>query len=859
MLVEKKKGKIKVLMICDHSLVLSGVALQSKYMIEGLLRTDRYQFLSFASAIRHDNYSPLRVQEYDGDWVLVPTDGYGNPQILREVLDVEKPDALLIFTDPRFFGWLFEMVDEVSDRGIPLLYNTIWDNLPTPTFNKFFYDSCDFLGCISKLTYGIMKDLGLEYKAEYIPHAVPTSLFHPMDEKLVQEEKIKLFGEAKKDSFIIFYCSRSARRKKTNDLVLAFKQFADQIGDKDGEKCFLVMNTDPNDPEGSDLLQVAQMLKLKPSQITFSKQRIEFDKLALLYNIADVTSCVSAEEGFGLCLDPASEIQLKDGKIKDLKEVEIGDEVLSMDGKYHNVLAKKSRIAETLKISTVGNPDIICSFEHPFYVMNKRGDVSWKRADQISVKDKVAVIKPDWNDENLQVVDLLDWFKDRENISFDDEYIWTNYGYSPYKNGMSLSDIKQKYSVSKATAENVRRDIFGLSFFHVGEKRKEKTREISKDIVDTGLSLNNNVVKIKRKIKIDDDFLSFVGWYLAEGSNSGGAVIEIDLHKREKNIAEYYNSYFNKIWGISGRVECKDNKSRLVIPSCILAEFFSKICGNHAHHKSLHPMFLKNAKMLAPVMKGLFSGDGHGTIGSWKLSTVSKCLAWEVRNILSVNNIYCSVKKRIRKTVFSVGRIYYDVGVFGDNHERFCKWTGLENKNNQSRNRAKSVFFMERLIFVPVSKIQNGIEQELLDIQVEDQKTFVANGILVHNTSLESLQCGTPVVSTKTGGLQDQNIDPDTGEVYGISIEPVTKLLVGSQQIPWIYSDHPSHQQMVDAFLKIYNMSKQDRDELGKRASESVLKRFDMNSMIDKWDTAIIKCKNDFKNGNPRRVRVRSF
>lgn len=300
MLIEKKKDKIKILTISDFPLVLSGVALQTKYLLEGLLRTGKYQVLSLGAAIRHDNLNPLRIQEYNGDWIVLPIEGYGNPQLLREVLDTEKPDAIWFITDPRFYQYLFEMVDEISDRGIPLMWWTIWDNLPTPTFNKFFYNSCDFLGCISKLTYGIMKDLGLEHKAEYIPHAVPASTFKILDEKFVQEEKVKLFGEAKKDTFMVFYCSRNARRKATNDILVSFKQFADQIGDKDGEKCFLVMNTDPNDPEGSDLLQVAQMLRLKPSQITFSKERIEFDKLALLYNMSDITVSISREEGFGL-------------------------------------------------------------------------------------------------------------------------------------------------------------------------------------------------------------------------------------------------------------------------------------------------------------------------------------------------------------------------------------------------------------------------------------------------------------------------------------------------------------------------------------------------------------------------------
>ena len=300
MLIDPKPGKLKILTITDHPLVPSGAALQTRYLLEGLLKTDRYQFLSLGAAIKHDQYNPIRIAEFGTDWVIVPIDGYGNPSMLREILDLEKPDAIFCVTDPRFFTWMFEMVDEIVDRGVPLFWWDIWDNLPTPTFNRFYYDSCTFMGCISKLTYGIKKDLKLDHKAEYIPHAVPVDVFKPLNEFMVQAERIKHFGNTKKDSFFVQYVSRNARRKKTSDVLVAFKQFADEIGDQDGEKCFLVMHCDPHDPEGGNLIEVANMLKLKPTQITFSKDKVEFDKMALLYNMADVTICISAEEGFGL-------------------------------------------------------------------------------------------------------------------------------------------------------------------------------------------------------------------------------------------------------------------------------------------------------------------------------------------------------------------------------------------------------------------------------------------------------------------------------------------------------------------------------------------------------------------------------
>jgi len=144
--------------------VSSGVGIQTRYIIEGLLKTGRYQFRSIGAAIKHDSYNPQKLSEYGDDWIIFPCNGYGEHNIVRQLLDVEKPDALYFMTDPRFYGFLADMSDEIRDRNIPILYNHVWDARPTPTYNRNFYHSCDFIGCISKLTHGIVCELGMEEK-----------------------------------------------------------------------------------------------------------------------------------------------------------------------------------------------------------------------------------------------------------------------------------------------------------------------------------------------------------------------------------------------------------------------------------------------------------------------------------------------------------------------------------------------------------------------------------------------------------------------------------------------------------------------------------------------------------------------
>ena len=86
--------KIKILTLSDHPLSPSGVGTQTKYMIEALLKTGRYQFICLGGAVKHHDYNPVRVEPWSNDWVIYPVDGYGTPDAIRSILTNERPDIL---------------------------------------------------------------------------------------------------------------------------------------------------------------------------------------------------------------------------------------------------------------------------------------------------------------------------------------------------------------------------------------------------------------------------------------------------------------------------------------------------------------------------------------------------------------------------------------------------------------------------------------------------------------------------------------------------------------------------------------------------------------------------------------------
>ena len=99
---------------------------------------------------------------------------------------------------------------------------------------------------------------------------------------------------------------------------------------------------------------------------------------------------------------------------------------------------------------------------------------------------------------------------------------------------------------------------------------------------------------------------------------------------------------------------------------------------------------------------------------------------------------------------------------------------------------------------------------------------------------LESLACGTPIIVNMTGGLQEQVTDGE--EWFGIGIEPSAKAVIGSQEVPYIYEDRISKDDFINALLKIYNLTKEERGELGRKGREHVMKNYNFENYIKKWD-----------------------
>jgi len=99
--------------------------------------------------------------------------------------------------------------------------------------------------------------------------------------------------------------------------------------------------------------------------------------------------------------------------------------------------------------------------------------------------------------------------------------------------------------------------------------------------------------------------------------------------------------------------------------------------------------------------------------------------------------------------------------------------------------------------------------------------------------TLESLSCGTPIIVNMTGGLQEQVTDGE--EWFGIGIEPASKAIIGSQQVPYIYEDRLSKEDFKAALHKMYNMSAEERQELGRKGMQHVRNNYNYKEFQERW------------------------
>ena len=308
----------KILLICDDIRVHSGVATVAREIV--VHTAHHFNWVQLAGAIKHPEKGKKLDLSLDTDKhaginnsrvTLYPVDGYGTPELLRQLIKVEKPDAIMLITDPRYFSWVFNMEIEIRKK-IPITYLNIWDDYPAPMYNKPFYEACDLLMGISKQTVNInklvLKDVKKPRLFKYIPHGLDPNIYKPIDKN--DKDYINFRKTILKDDtpeFVVYFNSRNIRRKAIPDNLLAFRVFLDSLPEEKAKKCYLILHTELVSNAGTDLRKVKEYLfdEKYYDNVIIHTQKITQQQLNYLYNMADVQTLLTSNEGWGLTITEA--------------------------------------------------------------------------------------------------------------------------------------------------------------------------------------------------------------------------------------------------------------------------------------------------------------------------------------------------------------------------------------------------------------------------------------------------------------------------------------------------------------------------------------------------------------------------
>lgn len=369
--------------------------------------------------------------------------------------------------------------------------------------------------------------------------------------------------------------------------------------------------------------------------------------------------------------------------IKPLKKVEIGDYVVTEDGRFNKVLNTFSYDIEEsmIKIKHLYGTNkyypTICTRDHKILIY-RNGNREWIEAQNIVEGDCVCVPKIKFKDNHLEVIDLNDY--NDFGYRFDDNFIYEEYDR--------------------------------------GNKRYNKT--------------------INRYIKIDRTFNEFIGLMYGDGFNNStkncdiGLAINTETDKNRINKMIFYN-IANRL-GVSVYENPSKNKklNQLYIHSKIFNNFIKKelFQSKKGKDKEFNPKwFNQSKKMVEGIIFGLMNSDGS------KATKEDHRINFD-NTSLSIINAY---KLMCLYTEYGVNSL--SVRPMKDDKRGYkCKESYKLRINPNAQNTRKiseRVLEDKEYYYLPVKEIERIKKQSfrVYDLEVENNHSYLINNMIVHNSA----------------------------------------------------------------------------------------------------------------------------
>ena len=233
-------------------------------------------------------------------------------------------------------------------------------------------------------------------------------------------------------------------------------------------------------------------------------------------------------------------------------------------------------------------------------------------------------------------------------------------------------------------------------------------------------------------IPVNDEFLRFAGYYVAEGCVHNREVL-FTFSLKERKLTDDVVNLSRILFGLNGTVVARKDRGSLDVRLCssYLGEALSEWFGTGAGNKRiLHEFMLLPSEKQKSLIRGLWLGDGYIAEKRAGYKTISPVLAEQVKLLLLRQGLVPTVTINKAK---GMHKISYSIEVVSTrDYNKLAEILGVEARIAKAGK--PPMLTTEHYVYLPVREVQVFQYDGLVhNLEVEGANSYVSSGATLHN------------------------------------------------------------------------------------------------------------------------------